>query len=71
LISGAWTTAWPNSPHKLLDGYIHAFTGFTLIDGDDKLLMSKPDVECPEIQAFPWEKIQQGSSLVVLKLVFS
>ncbi|KAH9964718.1 hypothetical protein BGW80DRAFT_1347450 [Lactifluus volemus] len=59
LISGAWTATRPNSPHKLLDIYVHAYTTFTPIDGDHAILATEPDVQPPTVQGFQWANIDR------------
>jgi hypothetical protein len=57
LIGEEWMTACPNSPHKLLDTYVHAYTKYILINGEGSLLATKPDIKPAKVQSFAWEKI--------------
>jgi hypothetical protein len=59
----------PSSPHKLLNKYVHVFTDFTPLDGDDVLLATEPEVQRLDVEGFLWEKLDQGPS--PLELVVS
>jgi hypothetical protein len=64
LLKGARTTNGPSPPHKLLNAYMHVFTEFTPIDGDQMLLAVEPEVHPPQLQGFSWEKLKQGTAFI-------
>ncbi|KAM6496474.1 hypothetical protein JOM56_009180 [Amanita muscaria] len=64
LLAGAWTSNSPSSPQKLLNAYVRVFTDFSPIDCDSKLLEIEPDVDFPQLDGFPWDKIKQKKDML-------
>jgi hypothetical protein len=61
LLNGPWDANGPAAPHKSLNAYIRAFTGFNPFDGDQAPLAQDPAIESPRIDEFMWNNIQSGT----------
>lgn len=57
---GPWNQAGPAAPHKLLNAYVHSYTGVTARDGFQTDLENEPEVGPLKIATFQWEKIKNS-----------